>query len=1161
MNLFRRTALAVTTILILSGTALSQQLQTTYNTESGTGFSLQFSANDFRILKVSTPLGDFSEIRLQRAGSRLITGEPDLPVFRQLVDVPLSAEANLEITYSEFTEYALSDLGIHHYIMPCQPSVSKCGETGPPEFVMDKSVYETDAYTGGELVRFTPKGLMRYLNLYLLEISPVQYNPVSKKIRVYHRIDVSVSYSGADYAASDYLRASTVSPYHLKASRAVAGYHQIAPKANLTQYPVKLVIVSDPMFQSALQPFVAWKTKKGFTVIEAYTNMPSVGNTTTSIKNYLQGLYNSATPSDPAPAFVLFVGDVAQVPAFAGNAGSHATDMLYCEYTGDHLPELYYGRFSATNVSELQPQIDKTLEYEQFLMPSSTFLDTCVMIAGQDATYGPTFGDGQINYGTDTYFNGSNGYYSFTYLHAVSATSAAAIRQNVSRGVGYANYTAHGSTSGWADPSFTVSDVPNLQNNHKYPLMVGNCCQTNTFNQPVCFGEALLRAANKGAIGYIGGSNNTYWYEDYWWGVGFRNFPSGNPPLHPVYEANNLGAYDRTFHSHGEAFSEWFPTQGQMVAAGNLAVTQSGSSSDEYYWEIYHLMGDPSLMVYYTNPDPMSVSYPGLLPIGTTSFTITTNAPYSYAALSMGGVLHGAALADSNGVVNISILPFTVPGVADVVVTCQNRQPYIGTINVASPSGPYVLHTKIHIDDVAGNNDTIADFGEQILLDVTLKNYGAADANTVQATLSTSDIHVSVIDNQQSWGNISSNTSATQNGAFSLLVSNNCPDMHTADFTISIQDNNSNTWTSGFQVQLHAPVLDIGSIILADTGGNGNGAPDAGETILVIIESLNNGHSDAPNTTGLLTTTSPWVTINSGNHAFGTLAKSGNENAVFSISVSSSIPDSAVIDLSYALSSGTYLKQNQYLIPIGSSDEDWESGDFSQFQWVQGGSAPWFITTDSPYEGLYCAQSGDISDNQTSELSITMNITSADTITFWKKVSCEQGGNWGGSYSWYDYMEFQINGNSIERWDGQQPWSKYSYVVLPGQLTFKWVYSKDYSVSDGSDAAWVDFISFPPVMTVIASVEENETLQPSLSCYPNPAEGMTTLLFTVTKESLVSLMLTDIQGRTLQKFIDRKTKRPGQYPFAFNAASFASGVYLVVFEAGNRRITQKIILR
>jgi hypothetical protein len=92
-------------------------------------------------------------------------------------------------------------------------------------------------------------------------------------------------------------------------------------------------------------------------------------------KNYLKNLYNSGTSSDPPPSFVLFVGDVDQIPSFNGSTGSHVTDLYYCEYTNDFLPEVYYGRFSCTGVSDLQPQIDKTLEYEKYLMPDDSFLN------------------------------------------------------------------------------------------------------------------------------------------------------------------------------------------------------------------------------------------------------------------------------------------------------------------------------------------------------------------------------------------------------------------------------------------------------------------------------------------------------------------------------------------------------------------------------------------------------------------------------------------------------------------------------------------------------------------------------------------------------------------------------------------------------------------
>ena len=52
-------------------------------------------------------------------------------------------------------------------------------------------------------------------------------------------------------------------------------------------------------------------------------------------------------------------------------------------------------------------------------------------------------------------------------------------------------------SSGWSDPAFENVDVSSLQNNGKYGVMIGNCCQSNKFDVNVCFGEKLLRENNK----------------------------------------------------------------------------------------------------------------------------------------------------------------------------------------------------------------------------------------------------------------------------------------------------------------------------------------------------------------------------------------------------------------------------------------------------------------------------------------------------------------------------------------------------------------------------------------------------------------------------------------------------------------------------------------
>ena len=71
-------------------------------------------------------------------------------------------------------------------------------------------------------------------------------------------------------------------------------------------------------------------------------------------------------------------------------------------------------------------------------------------------------------------------------------------------------------------------------------------------------------------------------------------------------------------------------------------MTQAGGS-EQYYWEIYHLMGDPSLMPYLGVPSTLNVLMLILTPIKTSSLTVTTE-ENAYVALSMNGVLLDAQL-------------------------------------------------------------------------------------------------------------------------------------------------------------------------------------------------------------------------------------------------------------------------------------------------------------------------------------------------------------------------------------------------------------------------------------------------------------------------------------------------------------------------------------
>ncbi|MEI7501012.1 MAG: C25 family cysteine peptidase [Bacteroidota bacterium] len=1002
----------------------------------------QFSTED-----VQTKAGTFSTLTAEGYGFSEIIGNPNLPVLKKLIEVPLDAKFDIHILDQSFKEYDLKDFNIRYPLMPTQAPIFKnIKDPGQVKFAYNATPYLTNEFYKNQLVTVTPVGLMRGVAIARLEISPVEYNPVTKKIRVYENLEIEIVYSGVNIGQTLEMKNKNYSPFFEGTYHTLANYKPVSPDALITASPVTYVIVSHIMFHDALQPFIQWKTKKGFKVIEAYTNDPLVGNTTTSIKNYLHGLYDNPPAGYNPPSFLLIVGDVAQVPTFNGTAGSHVTDLYYCEYSGDKIPEVFYGRFSASTIAQLQPQIDKTLEYEQYLMPDPSFLGKDVMIAGVDPTYAPTYGNGQINYGTNYYFNAAHGLLSHTYLYPQSGSSSALIIQNVSNGAAYVNYTAHGSPDGWADPEFSIADIASLQNAHKYPLMVGNCCLTSKF-EINCFGEELLRAANKGAIGYIGASNNSTWDEDYWWGCGFKTVV-----LNPTYNAAHLGAYDVTFHDQGQPNTAWYVTQGQMVVGGNMAVEESNSTMKTYYWEIYCLMGDPSLSVYFSVPQPVTANYSSALLVGMSTFTVNTE-ENAYVALSMNGVLLDAGIADATGVVNLSFTPISAPGLADIVITNQNRQPHIAQITVAPAEGPYMSLDSYTITDASGNNNGQADYGENILLNVKLNNVGIEKANNVRGILSSLDTSITITNAEFIFGDVAAGSSAVGNNAYAVKVGDFITDQHKVLCNLEITDS-SHTWNSTLILNLNAPLLSVGNTItISDPSGNGNGRLDPGETVDILITTSNIGHSNALNTSGSISTTSPYLTLNSTSFEFNTLVPSQVATATFNITASADAPIGSAVDIDYESTSlFNYNAGNIFLVKVGLILDDFESGGFANFSWTQGGNKPWTITNIDPFEGIYSAKSGMIAADQKSTLSLQLNVTNNDSISFFVKTSSESG---------YDLLKFYIDSESVGDWSGETPWTKAVFPVNAGEHTFKWEYMKDGSLSSGSDCGWIDYIVFP----------------------------------------------------------------------------------------------------
>jgi hypothetical protein len=863
--------------------------------------SIKSTISSVQFREVQSPLGTFTELFVMGYGYSNIIGDPKLPVLNRMIEIPLNPGFTITITSQVVKEFDLSAYGIHTPVIPAQPPARK---TPPlPPFIQNNSTYQNNDFFGGPVIQVQNDGMLRGVTLARLTIAPVQYNPVTNTLRVYEEIEATVQFTGTDIPATISLKKEKASPFFGKVYRMLPNYQPVTDEL-ITSGPQTYVIVAPPDFEQTLQPFIHWKTKKGFKVIEAYTNNPNVGNTTSSIRGYLMGLYNNPPAGYAPPSFVLFTGDVAQIPAWT--TGGHPSDLYYCEYTNDHIPEVYYGRFPAQTTAHLQTMIDKTLEYEQYLFPDPGFLGEVVMVAGADASHQLTWGNGQINYGTTYYFNTAHNLLSHTYLQPepAGANYSLQIRTNVSDGVAYANYTAHGSEQGWSDPAFEIQHIPPLQNDHEYCLMVGNCCKTSNFSVN-CFAEELLRADLKAALGYIGCSDYSYWDEDYWWGCGFKAVSAN-----PVYDPQHLGAYDVTFHDHGEVLEDWYVTQGQMFVGGNMAVQESNSSMKVYYWETYCLMGDPSLMVYFSIPPAISASYSDPLMIGSHSLVVNTE-PYAYVALSLNdSTLLDAKCADSTGLATLIFDTLNAPCYLPLVITKQNRKPLIDSIQVIQPNGPYLVYASCSINDsVGGNNNHLADFSESITLNMTVNNIGLFTASAVTGTLTTNDTNLVVTDALCTFDSIPAGGSATCPDAFAMDINDFVEDQHVVNCTLNMASG-PQSWTSMFNFILNAPVLTIGAVTVLDPtpGGNNNGILDPGETAKLKIINTNTGHAAVGNASGHMTVqpgSNAYVMVTNPNCYIGYLPISGSQFVYFDVIVNGITPPGTVVNLEYLLTAGS----------------------------------------------------------------------------------------------------------------------------------------------------------------------------------------------------------------------------------------------------------------
>ncbi|MGB3976206.1 MAG: C25 family cysteine peptidase [bacterium] len=694
----------------------------------------------FQSRDLKTKGGVFTQLSLDGNAFKGEVGEPRLPVIRKLVEVPYGADVTLDYQLDGIKTVELGE----YQLMPVQPPIPKLpGALEAAEFKIDRRLYRQNRFLSEPEVRIQDIDYMRGHRLVVMEISPIGYNPGQNQIQYAERISIRLNLRGSDQeltAAMDYRYYSAPFEMFFEANVINHGSYRDRSFVFPPPTPIGYMILNIAAYTQAIQPLVEWKTVQGYdvTVVE----VPS-GASTATVKALIQNAYDN-WPNPPS--YVLLNGDTDTLPAYNGEASHSADDNQYTELegTGFYTPDVMIGRFSVRSVTDVQNILAKSLQWDMTTMPDMSYLKDSLFLASSD--------HGSMLEGTHEWcwnnhikpYDQARNVYHPVYERQGGNTSH--FSANVNEGRSLVNYSGHGygDGTGTACIHFVHSHVQALTNANKYPHVMVFACGTNLHDQTISFGERWLLEANKGSVSYWGTSDSSYWDED-------------DDLERAIYLTQNQN-YQYSLSA--------------MYFSGLYKIYQSGYSSAAYYYDIYNLMGDPSLPIYGRIPMVPVIDAPVNTTPNPQTFTVNVsdeNGPVKYALVAIhdGNELLGSAFTDATGAAAIYINP-SAPGTATITVSGRNLKTTQQQLQIMAAGCGYVVMDRALYN--CNHQINIA------LWDVDLNvNPGTTDTATVTIFSDTTPAGKTVVltetgpDTSEFRGSIL--TSSTQSGSGYLRVS------------------------------------------------------------------------------------------------------------------------------------------------------------------------------------------------------------------------------------------------------------------------------------------------------------------------------------------------------------------------------------------------------
>ncbi len=946
----------------------------------------------------------FNHISLDKEAETYIKGAPEVPTVSRSIIIDNYSQPEMRLIDSNYVEYQLA-------LAPSKGVITRDIDPASVPYVFG-DVYQEDNFFPGQVSTLGSAYIMRNYRGVAVTFNPFQYNPTTNTLRVYTSIRVAVSNSAKSGVNTLTRNVKKVESFDFIYKNHFLNYQE-ERYAPLDEFGTILVIAPQNYF-STMQLYVDWKNQKG--IATEMVDVATIGNNSTSIKNYIQNYYD--THDDLA--FVQIAGDAPQVASLTSGGGG--ADPKYALVAGnDSYPDIFIGRFSAENVDQLATQVERTIAYERDENGVNDYLTKATGIASGEG--GGSQGDNgesdiqHMNLIRDDLLG-----YNYTEVDQIYAPSANTthIANAVNEGRGFMNYVGHGSNTTWVTTGFSNSHVNNLTNVGKLPFIVSVACVNGNFVSNTCFAEAWLRATHNGspagAMVMYASTINQSW----------------NSPMRGQDEITDLLT--------GEELS----TIGGLYYSGSCEMMDSYGSDGIDMYETWHIFGDASLQVRTNTPDEFTLNHTGILFVGTNEYSVNTGHENSLVAISYNNELLGSGYTDANGNVSLTLENLPVnPVDLTLTVTGFNKITAVEIVAITPAEGSFVVIDNQPI--------TETHIGYEGNFTFDIKNVGVETSSDLTITLSSDQAGLYIENNQYTLESISADELISlPEDAFTISIPNNLEDQYQIPFNVSISaDAGANQWDYEIYLTTQAPNLAFGDVEATEVLGNGNDRMDAGETFMLSLPVENIGSYIAELTNVSIDTPAGLVVANNPSVQIEGLEANNNQEISFEVMLSSQIPSGQELLFEITAQYGSLSTNLEYSAFVGLAVDDFESQSLEAFGWTTVGD---YTFSTNAHEGQYSLKSADIPNSGTTSATVEFNSTAAGQISFWLKVSTESN---------YDWVDFKINNQTELHLSGDLDWTEYTFDVPAGNNVFQWKYTKDYMVSDNDDCFYLDYVTFP----------------------------------------------------------------------------------------------------